>query len=106
MNGGEFKLGLPSLGTYAGLVRACGRVRRPGPTRELALRLEAILTPPPLADMHVRMLNSWSPGWVSWPGKVVADVRLGLGMHPRSSLGSSSRGFSVVEGVSDGFAVG
>ena len=79
MNGGEFKSGLPSLGTYAGLVRACGRVRRPGPTRELALRLQAILTPPPLADMHVRMLNSWSPGGVSWPGKVVADVRLGLG---------------------------
>ena len=57
MNGGEFKLGLPSLGTYAGLVRACGRVRRPRPTRELALRLQAILTPPPLAEMHVRMLK-------------------------------------------------
>ena len=59
MNGGEFILGLPSFETYAGLVRACSRVRRPRPTREVALRLHAILTPPPppLADMHVRMLK-------------------------------------------------
>ena len=39
---------MPSLGAYAGLVRACGRVRRPGPTRELALlSMNAYLHRPP-----------------------------------------------------------
>ena len=56
MNGGEFNSSLPSLGTYAGLVRACGRVRRPGLARWLFVS-KPYLPRPPLADMHVRMLN-------------------------------------------------
>ena len=63
MNGGEFKSGLPSLGTYAGLVRACGRVRRPGPTRELALRLLRPYTysapPSGHADVHECTRSPW-----------------------------------------------
>ena len=52
--------GLPSLGAYAGLVRACGRVRRHRPARELALHsMNAYLhRPPPGGPARMRFLAS------------------------------------------------
>jgi len=100
LNGARTRSGLPSLGTYcAGSARACGRVRRHGPARELQLAhlslnafQDAFLQRP---HMHVSIL------WSLWPELSIATgVRLGLG--PRVSPGVSAVGLGTMSWGGDG----